>query len=203
VLVYIEFMSRRPHVPVEGFHHIVSRGQTGWEGEHAEDRLILNVGRTWRLGPDPEYLAVWFLPHAGLERLGEWEDIFRSGAISSLEEPFRVAARIDRGGCYDPLVEPVEGKGGPYYVEYFDPIPGATLDEVGSFYQERRSRNGLVLNLLVDRIGRLGPAYRGLAVWSLPSYGHLEAVARELIDHSGPISLVDAGVYADLGDEIL
>jgi hypothetical protein len=202
VLAYIEYISRRPGIALEGFHHTVNRGQTGWEGDYADDELILNVGRTWRLGPEPEYFAVWYLPSAGLERLGDWERIFRTGEIASLEEPFRVVARIDRAGCYHPLLEPVVGKGGPYYAEFFDVTAGSSSDEVRSYYRERGEESGFVLNVLLDRVGRLGPDPRGLAVWSLPSYAELEGIAIEAAD-DGPVRILDAGVYVDLGHEIL
>ena len=42
--------------------------------------MILSMGRTWRLGPEPEYLT---LPGTrrppGLGRLDDWDKVFRSG----------------------------------------------------------------------------------------------------------------------------
>ncbi len=204
MLVYIEYLSRRPGVSLEGFHGIIGGGQTAWAGDYGEDRLILNVGRTWRLGPEPEYLAVWYTPDFGLERITDWERVFTSGEAAAYEEPFRVAARIDRAGCYEPLLEPVPAKRGPYYAEYFDFAPGASREEVTAFFSERqRQHSDLELNLLLDRIGRLGPDPRGLAFWSLPSYRSLAGIARELDGVAEPITLVTAGLYADLGKEIL
>jgi hypothetical protein len=194
VLVYIEYISRRPGVSLEAFHEVAGRGQTGWAGEYGDDELVLNVGRTWRLGPEPEYFAAWYNRAAGLERIGDWERIFTSGEASAFEEPFKLAARIDKAGCYEPLVEPVPGKGGPYYVEYVDFAPGATRQDVADFYGGRRSSHpDLELNLLVDRIGVLGPDPRALAAWR---------IAREL-EAAAPVALVTAGVYANLGREIL
>lgn len=201
LFVYVEFTSRRPGIPLAGFHEIVNRGQSGWQSENNEDLCILNVGRTWRLGPEPEYFTVWHVPASGLERLGEWEEIFRSGSAASLEEPFQAAARIDRAGCYDALVEPVPGAGGPYYAEYFEPAADATDQDIRELYERRRSSNGLVLNLLARRIGRLGPDPSGIAVWSVGSYDRLDSLVREPAQH--PIAMVDAGVYADIGAEIL
>jgi hypothetical protein len=204
VLVYIEYISRRPGVSLEAFHEVAGRGQTGWAGEYQDDRLVLNLARTWRMGPEPEYVAVWYSPGAGLERIGEWERIFTSGEASHFEEPFKLAARIDRAGCYEALFEPAPGRGGPYYAEFFEPVRGASREDIGSFFEERRGRHsGFELNLLVDRIGRLGPDPRGLAVWSLPSYGALEGIARELDGTDGPVALLSAALYADLGNEIL
>lgn len=204
MLVYIEYISRRPGVALGVFHEVAGRGQTRWEAEYAEDRLILTLGRTWRLGPEPEYLHIWYNPTAGLERLDEWERIFTSGAVASFEEPFRLAARIDAAGCYEPLLEPVAGNGGPYYAEYFEPASGASREDVRAFYTARREQHpALTLNLLVERIGKLGPLPGGLAIWTLPSFADLDGIARELEQVESPIRLSNAGVYADFGREIL
>jgi hypothetical protein len=203
VIVYIEYISRRPGVSLEAFHEVAGHGQTGWAGEYADDRLVLNVGRTWRMGPEPEYFAAWYNAEKGLDRIDDWERIFTSGEAASFEEPFKLAARIDRAGCYEPLLEPVPGAGGPYYAEFvdFSPVAAGAVREA---YERRRERHAdLTLNLLVARIGALGPDPRGLAVWSAPSYGALDAVARELDGADGPVRLVTAALYRDLGEETL
>ena len=116
---------------------------------------------------EPEYLCAWYSRNAGMERIDEWERVFRSGDADLFEEPFRLAARIDAAGCYEPLLEPVVGSKGRYYAEWFDLAPGADHDAVRSSYAARRQAHAdLELNLLVDRIGKLGPDSRGLAVWA-------------------------------------
>jgi hypothetical protein len=203
LLVYIEYISRRPGVSLEAFHEVAGRGQSGWAGEYEDDQLVLNLARTWRIGPEPEYVAVWYNAASGLERIEEWERVFTSGEASHFEEPFKLAARIDSAGCYEPLLEPVAGAGGPYYAELFEPALGASASAVRSFYEDRRARSGLTLNLLVERIGRLGPEPQGLAIWSIPTYGELGPIATELDGLTEPVRLVDAALYADLGREIL
>jgi hypothetical protein len=203
LLVYIEYISRRPGVSLEAFHEVAGRGQTGWAGEYGDDQLVLNLGRTWRIGPEPEYVAVWYNAAAGVERIAEWERIFTSGEAAHFEEPFKLAARIDAAGCYEPLLDPVAGRGGPYYAEFLEPAPEASREAIRSFYDERRARSGLGLNLLVERVGRLGPDPSFLAVWSLGSYDALGTVARDLDGVAEPVRLVNAAVYADLGQEIL
>lgn len=201
-LVYIEYISRLPGVSLEQFHFAAGL-QDVWSEDYADDMLVLNLGRTFRTGPDPEYMAVWYTPNAGLERIGEWERIFKSHEADRLEETFKLGARIDKAGCYEPLLPPVKRRGALYYAEYFDFAPGASRDDVLASYEERRARHAeLELDLLVDRIGRLGPDPRGLAVWSLPGWDRLDAVAREL-DGSGPVRLEEGGLYRDLGEETL
>ena len=93
---------------------------------------------------------------------------------------------------------------GRYYAEFFDFAPGATRDDVRAAYEERAARHpALELNLLIDRIGHLGPDPRGLAFWGTPSYGALEEIARELDGAEQPIRLVTAALYNDFGAETL
>jgi hypothetical protein len=202
--VYIEYISRRPGVPLEAFHAIAGPGQTAWSAEHSDDRLILNIGRTWRLGSEPEYIAVWHTPNKGANRLGDWAAIFASGHADHLELPFTAVGRIDVAGFYEPLLEPVTGSGLVYYGEFFDVASGASREDVVSFFHDRAERHPQrMLNLAADRIGKLGPDPRGIAFWQLPSYEELDAVAVELDGTEAPIRLVRAGVYADIGQEVL
>ena len=92
---------------LQRFHRAVLAGQSGWESSWSEDQMILSVGRTWRLGPEPEYMTVWHTPTAGLGRIDDWDKIFRSGEADELEKPFRELARIERAGCYEALLDPV------------------------------------------------------------------------------------------------
>jgi hypothetical protein len=53
VLVYVECISRNPGVSAEAFRYVVGSMQAGWEGRAGEDdALLLDVGRTWRGGPE-------------------------------------------------------------------------------------------------------------------------------------------------------
>jgi hypothetical protein len=204
VLVYVEYMSRRAGVSVEAFHFATGRGQYGWSDEHGADILLLNLGRTFRTGPEPEYVAVWYSPEAGLERIGEWERIFASGEADHLEETFRLAARIDTAGCYEPLLEPVQGRDGLYYGEYLDFAPDVGRKDVTAFFEERRRRHEhLTLNLLCDRIGGLGPDPRCLAFWTVPGWDALDDVVRDLDGAAAPVRLVHGALYRDLGAETL
>ncbi len=203
-LVFIEHYSRRPGVGLEQFHKVVGLAQKGWADGYQDDIALLTVGRTWRMGPEPEYMQVWYTPNEGLGRIDFWERAFRSGEADALEQPFRLAARIERAGCYDPLIEPKVGTTGRYYGEHVDFAPGATRDDVRRDYEARAQRHPeLPLVMLLDRIGKLGPDPRGLAVWGLPSYAHLETIARELDGDRGPVRLVQASLWADTGQEQL
>ena len=218
-MIYIEFTSRRPQPGVrendqgalalesfeselQRFHRAVLAGQSGWENSWSDDRMILSLGRTWRLGPEPEYMTVWHTPTAGLERIDEWDKVFRSGEADELEKPFRELARIERAGCYEALLEPKRQKDGIYYAEFFEPV--GSNDAIRGLYAQRaKAHANLTLALCIVRIGKLAPDPGGLAVWTLPSYGALGAIARELDGTSEPVRLTTAGVYNDVGREIL
>ncbi|MBI4305863.1 MAG: hypothetical protein HY678_06040, partial [Chloroflexi bacterium] len=118
-MIYIEYFSRRAGVPLMKFHEAVIAGQQGWANAHSEDRLVWSAGRTWRMGPEPEYMGVWWTPGSGFDRIDEWDRIFRSGEAAGFEDPFGEVARIDAAGCYEPLLEPVSANGGTYYAEFF------------------------------------------------------------------------------------
>ena len=218
-MIYIEFTSRRPQAglrendrgtlavesfesQLQRFHRAVLAGQSGWEGAWAEDQMILSVGRTWRLGPEPEYMTVWYTPTADFGRIDEWDRVFRSGEADELEKPFRELARIERAGCYEALLDPKRQQGGIYYAEFFEPV--GSHDEIRELYGKRAaSHPNLTLALCIVRIGKLAPDPGGLAVWALPSYAALAAIARDLEGTTKPVRLTTAGVYNDVGREIL
>ena len=217
-MIYIEFTSRRPQPglhandlgalviepfesQLERFHRGVLAGQSGWEGSWSEDRMLLGVGRTWRLGPEPEYMTAWQTP-TGFARIDDWDKVFRAGEADELEKPFREVARIDRAGCYEALLEPGRAHGGIYYAEFFE--PAGSNDEIRALYEKRAAAHaGLTLALCLVRIGKLAPDPGGLAVWTLPSFAALATIASELDDATEPVLLTTAGVYNDIGKEIL
>jgi hypothetical protein len=201
-MIYIEYMSRRPGVELSKFHEFMLKGLEGWDAGYQEDELVLGMSRTWRLGPEPEHIAVWDSPQAGFKRIDEWERIFRSGAADHLEEPLQRVARIDAAGCYEALLGPVRARKGTYYAEFFRAEGESSA--IQAFYKARRRQHQkFTLNLLVHRIGRLGPDPGGLAVWSLPNFAALSEIAAELDRVHEPIRLEAAGAYADVGQEII
>jgi hypothetical protein len=201
-MIYIEYMSRRPSAALSDFHEFMSKGLEGWDASYQEDQLILGMSRTWRLGPEPEHIGVWHSPGVGFERIDDWDQIFRSGEADHLEEPLQKVARIDAAGCYEALLEPVCGRKGIYYAEFFRAEAGSSA--IREFHQARVKRHqGLTLNLLVRRLGRLGPDPGGLAVWTLPNFAALSEIADELNGVHEPIQLTTAGTYTDVGEEII
>jgi hypothetical protein len=199
MMFYVEYISRLPGVALAEFHQTFLRVQAGWESGYSEDQLIVNAARTWRLGPEPEYFTVWYSPNTGFDRIDEWERIFRARGY---ESQLREVARMDFAGCYDVLRPPVQVTGGIYYVEMFR--PAGENEAVQRFYEERAQKHRqLQLALLMRRIGRLGPDPGGLALWTLPSYAALEEIVSDLDGITEPVAAGKAGVYVDVGREIL
>lgn len=201
-MIYIEYCSRRPGISLDQFHDAWRNGQEGWGGSYQEDRLVWAGARTWRMGPEPEYVAVWHIAGGGFDRLDAWDEIFKSGDADQFEDPFFAAARIDVAGCYNELVEPVQVKGKRYYVEYF--TPRGSDDEVRAAYGERESAlESAQLLVLATRIGILGPDPGGIAVWSMDSFGQAGSMVEHSNQATGAVEFTDTGLYADVGQEVL
>jgi hypothetical protein len=199
MMFYVEYISRRPGVGLAEFHQTFLRVQAGWESGYSEDQLIVNAARTWRLGSEPEYFTVWYLPNTGFDRIDEWERIFR---VRGYESQLRQVARMDFAGCYDVLLPPMWVTGGIYYVEMFR--PAGENGAVQSFYEKRSQKHRqFQLALLMRRIGGLGPDPGGLALWTLPSYAALGEIAADLDGITEPVAAGKAGVYVNVGREIL
>jgi hypothetical protein len=203
VLVFIEYLSRKHGVSLEEFHKAAHSERYQWASRFSEDTLILNVARTWWLGPKPDYVTVWYTPGSGLQRLDEWEQIAWSKVMAEEERSFLDACEVEMTGCFEPLIEPIGGAGDIYYGEYFEFVDGATRKDVLQLFNERKQRHPqLVLNLLADRIGPLGPNPRALAFWQLPTYAALEPLVGDLDETHAPIRVSSAGLYATVGREM-
>ncbi len=202
--VYFEYRSRRIGVDLELYHAVLARKTNRWTDTYPDDMLIMNVGRSWRIGPEPEYLKAFYTPRHGIERLAEWTRVWRSGEADLMEAQQRLTGRVDVAGCFEPLTEPVMADGGPYYIEFFNSAGVRARDAVIEFYKERQKKHPhFTLHMLIDRIGKLGPDPRGIAAWGIGDYGNLGQIATELDDVDEPVRLVESGLYDDLGKEIL
>lgn len=201
-MIYIEYFRRHLHIDPEDFHQVITSGFDRWGTQHSEDQLVLHAARTWRLGPEPEYFVVWHSPAFGFERFDSWERVFRSGAADASQREYRRVGRIEFAGCYEALLPPVPARNGTYYVEFFRAT--GELPALCQFYQQRSQQHQqLRLNLLVHRIGRLGPDPGGLALWTIPSLAALGNIAGELDGVREPVQLEAAGTYQDIGKQIL
>jgi hypothetical protein len=203
MFVYVEFISRRPMVSLERFHEQAGRIQGEWATSHGDDLMVLNAGRTWRIGPEPEYLCVWYTPRSGLERIDEWEQLFRDAGEAEHHKGFAAVARIDRAGCYLPIGEPTVATEGRYLVEWIS-YDGVDDQQISALFRDRAARHPQrLLHCLSRPLGALAPDSRGFAVWGLSDWGDGEELALDLPDPSSGVRVTDASLYADFGDEQL
>ncbi len=97
-MYYIEFFSKKEGVPLERFYKEVREGYEQWMKEHPDDELVLLIGRTWRLGPEPNYMAVWKVKD--FARFDEWKK-----HMPGPEEIEKGAQIIEFAGTYEEFGE--------------------------------------------------------------------------------------------------
>jgi hypothetical protein len=199
-MIYLECIQRDRFMPLEIFRALGD--QATWTDP--TDRLVLNLARTLRLGPHPAYLAFWKCDT--MRRLDEWEDYFNSDAgLRDVPELASLRSiHISDAGCYDEVIEGPQAEGGLQYVEFLDlPAPAERAEVAEHFVRRAQRYADARLNLVVRRVGRLGPAALGdMAVWTFPSYVALEAIVRDA-PPQGPFRPFTAGVYRAFGRETL
>lgn len=199
-MYYLEFIERDRFMPSALFRHLGDQ-QSSWV-EGARDRMVLQLGRTLGLGPQPSYLAFWKIE--GLGRLDDWEAYFGADAwlANRRSRAMHRAIHIQRAGLYDELTESLPVGDGIHYVEYFDAPAAADDATVAAQFGNRARRHGAGnLSLLLRRIGLLGPAPPHLAVWTFPNHVTLNDLARDRPER-GPACPVTAGIYRRLGREM-
>ena len=198
-MIYIEYHERDRSMPVEIFRALGS--QIGWSDD--EDEMVCHIGRTLRLGSQPNYMCFWRI--RGMARLDEWEEYYRSDEARrgvGAAEVLHKTVHMTYGGCYDELVGGSPTGDGLHYAEFFKAGDDVADEDVASHFKRRaESVPNAELKFVLRRIGLLGPEPGGIAVWTLPSYMELESIARE--DHgNNALRPRMAGVYRQFGDEI-
>ena len=118
-MIYLEFIERDRAMPIEIFRQLGNQASAWAEG--AQDRMILQLGRTLRLGPAPSYLCLWEIPD--LSRLDSWEEYFHSPAarMNNRSLAMHRAIHIQRAGLYDILSRSDHLEAPLHIVEYIDP----------------------------------------------------------------------------------
>jgi len=196
-MIYIEFIEREAGTPIEVFRHLGNQ-QSAWS-EVSTDRMILQLGRTLRLGPRPSYLCLWEIPDIG--RLDAWEEYFLSSAAAEnrRSQAMHRAISIQRAGLYDMLWRAESLDASLYLILYCEPR-AETNDALINAYQHSTDSNAQLL-LLLRRVGKAGPNPPVLAIWGGPTYVALEPLIRDADRQAW--SVVDLGIYRPFGTEIL
>lgn len=200
-MIYLEYIERDRHVPIEAFRHMGDQSQSWVEPD--ADRMILQLGRTLRFGPMPSYLAFWKI--AGLERLDAWEDYFGSPAWhdNGRSQAMHRTIHIQRAGLYDEVFEEEQFGNGVHVVEFFDADGGLSAGVLADAFAERAARfDAGRLELVLRRIGVWGPDPAHLAVWTFPSYAAMDGLLRTPVIGAG-LRVAAGGIYRRFGEEIL
>ena len=200
-MMYIEFIERDRFVPIELFRYLADQESIWKEGNI--DKLVLQLGRTFRFGPIPSYLAFWQIPT--FDRIDVWQDYFGSDAAfrNRRSSAMHRGIHVQRAGLYDELVSQ-----GPYdkenwYLEYFDAQASATQESVEKLFRDRAKAHSEVhLEMLLLRVGALGPEPANIAVWSAAQFKDFERLARSAPASAGA-SIDVAGLYRQHWKEIV
>ena len=102
---YIEFLECKSGIAQERFQSVVQMASERWANDHPDDELLLNIGRTWRLGPRPTYMTVWKIKD--LATLERWNSSFKESSIMENHREFEEVATIVDAGLYADLGEEV------------------------------------------------------------------------------------------------
>ncbi len=198
-MIYLEFIERDRWVPIEVFRHIGNQ-QSSWS-EGAVDRMVLQLGRTMRLGPRPSYLCLWDIPDIG--RLDAWETYFHSSAAAEnrRSQAMHRSINIDRAGLYDVLHQGPSIEAPVYIVEYSEPLKVENSEVQQTFSKRATRHHELQLIFLLRRLGHLGPDPALMSIWGAPSYVAAEPLLRDT--SLANVQLVDVGIYRSFGEEIL
>lgn len=197
-MYYVEFIDRDRAMPVELFRVFADQATSWVEGQ--ADRMVLQLGRTLRLGPHPSYLALWRI--AGIDRLDAWEAYFASDAYRAgnpRSHAMHRAIDITEAGLYDALIEDGTSRAGLHVVERFETV----ADDVAlKAWFEARDGHGGRLGYVLRRIGLLGPEPPHLALWTFADYAACESFIRAPVPGDAA-RIVAAGAYRWLGEEVL
>ena len=186
-------------MPIEIFRHLGNQ-KSDW-APGSKDRVLLQLGRTMRLGPGPGYLCFWEIP--GLDRLDAWEAYFHSEAAQAnrRSRAMHHAIQIERAGLYDPLYQASILEASLYVIEFWDALTIASDEVLRALTNRASAHPNVTMVLAIRRVGLVGPAPEGLTIWGSPSYAAAESLLRYV--SCSPIALTDVGVYRPFGDEVL
>jgi hypothetical protein len=195
-MIYAEFIARDRNIPWEVFRH---HARQDWASE--QDRMVANLGRTMKLGPEPHYMCWWQI--SSLARLDEWEAHFReeAGRLYLAESPVVRAMNFYRCGLYDVIHGEGEVSPGLHLIEFFS-SSGMSAEALGDHFAERSAGAGAGrLAYVIHRVGLLAPDPGGMALWSFASYVEAEPFIRRQVP-ADTVRIESAGLYRNFGDDI-
>jgi hypothetical protein len=198
-MIYIEFIERDRFVPIELFRYLANQEGIWAEGE--TDRLVLQLGRTFRFGPIPSYLAFWQIP--SMDRIDAWQTYFTSDAAlrNRRSAAMHRGIHVQRAGLYDETIAQSQYNGENWYIEYFDAAASSDSDALEKPFRGRAKAHSEVrLEMVLSRVGVLGPDPANLAVWSAKRFKDFEGLVKSEPTSAG-VQIKVGGFYRLLGHE--
>ncbi len=193
-MILVEYIRRDRNVPYELFRH---HGTQDWVSD--KDHMVANLGRTMKIGPEPNYMCWWKI--ASIARMDEWEDYFRTpeGRDYAARSPVPRALDFYQAGLYDALVGDGEAPDGLHLVEFFS-ADSSEPEQIADVFRERDAHGGSLVYVL-QRLGLMGPDPGGIALWTFPSYVAAEGFMRAP-SPAGPAKISAAGFYRNFGKDV-
>lgn len=101
-MYYIEFVEPVEGVPIERFRQALKESSEEWARQHPEDELVLNLARTWRMGPNnTRYLTIWKIEDFGAFQ--RWQEEFATAEAATKLAELRRLLRVVEAGVYEDL----------------------------------------------------------------------------------------------------
>lgn len=101
-MYYIEFVEPVEGVSLERFRQVLQQSADDWAREHPDDELVLNLGRTWRMGPrNARYLTIWKIEDFSV--FERWKEEFAKPEVAKEYTELQKVYRIVDAGVYEDL----------------------------------------------------------------------------------------------------
>jgi hypothetical protein len=199
-MIYAEYIEHDRFLPIQIFHKFGL--QDSWSSD--EDVKIANLGRAERLAPGPSVICLW--RHRGLGRMDEWEASFRTPEAQRDAgfQATRLAIRFVEAGLYDELIGGTAPLGkGLHVVEFFAADEDVANAAIADHFSGRaRALGAGSLDLVMRRLGTVGPDPGGLAIWTFEGYAAAEPLLRAR--HGGHrLRPLRTGLYWNFEDSLI
>jgi hypothetical protein len=99
----LEFFSRKDGVTLQDFHATATASLRELEREFHPDRLEVVMGRSFRMGPHPGYISIWWIE--GIDRLPQRRQRLTDPAAQDALQRFQSVATVNFAGVYDDMGE--------------------------------------------------------------------------------------------------
>lgn len=194
-MIFVEYITRDRTIPIELFHRHAKQ-----EWIAGDDKVVANLARMNKLGPDPHYMCWWQIN--SLRRVDDWHAFYTSdaGRLHLARSADAKVLHFQRHGLFDVVAGSGPVEPGLHIVEFFE-ADHLTADDVRNELEKRSAAaHPGRLDYVLKRLGLLAPDPGGLALWTFGSLAEAEPFLRAPRG-SSTLRIMAQGVYRPLGDE--